>query len=115
MSAVLPIIYTDYSSHAEYIAKAKAGQLVSGVPQPECRTGFWRMVPDPPAAIEAVRKIYADRSLGVTLGANGRAFTQRYRVEVQLEKWHRIFQTLRSRKNGTEVSARFKAETLTRR
>ena len=73
---------------------AQAGLPVSGILQPERKTGVWRMVADLPEAIAAVRKLYFDRDLGRTLGANGRTLVEQYRVDVQVEKWHHMFQSL---------------------
>src|SRR5437660_1727640 len=83
MCSALPVIYTNYSSHAEFLTKANASLPVGGMLQPEKRTCIWRMVADVSQAIEAVRKIYFDRELGKTLGSNGRSFVQQYTPEIQ--------------------------------
>ena len=72
MCSGLPVVYTDFSSHAEYLNAAQAGLPVGGILQLERKTGIWRMIANLPEAIAAVRKLYFDRDLGRTLGANGR-------------------------------------------
>jgi glycosyltransferase involved in cell wall biosynthesis len=94
MCSGLPVVYTNYSSHAELLGQANAGLPVEGILQPEAQSGIWRMVADMPQAIEAVRKLYFNRDLGRQLGAKGRAFVQNYTPEIQAEKWHRMFQRL---------------------
>ncbi len=60
----------------------------------EEKTCIWRMVADVPQAIEAVRRLYFDRSLARQLGANGRAFAERFGIDTQIEAWHRTFSQL---------------------
>lgn len=96
MASGLPVIYTNYSSHAEFLGRANGGLPVGGVLQPERGTCIWRMIADVPQVIEAVRKLYFDRELEPTLGRNGRAFTERFRPEIQVDRWHRILQELRA-------------------
>lgn len=96
MCSALPVVYTNYSSHAEFLNKAGAGLPVGGILQPEKETCIWRMIADVSQAIEAVRKLYFDRALGRTLGSNGRSFVQQYTPAIQAERWHQIFQRMRS-------------------
>ena len=103
MCSALPVVYTNYSSHAEFLGDAQAGLPVEGILQPENKTGFWRMIADVPQAIAAVGEIYFNRELGRTLGANGRSFVQRYTPEIQAERWHGIFQRIRTGA-ATEIS-----------
>ncbi|SPE60132.1 hypothetical protein SBV1_370116 [Verrucomicrobia bacterium] len=86
----LPVVYTDYSSHAEFLRLANGGLPVSGILQPEARSGVWRMIADVPQALEAVRRLYFDRELGPQMGANGRAFVQDFKPAVQADKWHEM-------------------------
>ncbi|MDA1278018.1 MAG: glycosyltransferase [Verrucomicrobia bacterium] len=92
MCSALPVIYTNYSSHAEFIGRAGAGLPVGGILQPETTQCVWRMIADVPQAIEAVRELYFKRELGRELGAKGRTFAERYRKEVQVDRWHQVFQ-----------------------
>jgi glycosyltransferase involved in cell wall biosynthesis len=83
----------------------EAGLAVDGVLQPENKTGYWRMIADVPQAIAAVRKLYFNRELGSQFGANGRSFVQEYTLEIQAERWHQIFQRLRSSGHGVPAGA----------
>jgi glycosyltransferase involved in cell wall biosynthesis len=105
MCSGLPVIYSDYSTPAEYLGAANAGLPVGGFLQPEARTEFWRMIADVRSAIEAVRALYLDRKLGRTLGANGRAFVDRFRAEIQVEIWHEIFQSIRGKRQDRSLSS----------
>jgi glycosyltransferase involved in cell wall biosynthesis len=95
MCSALPVVYTDYSSHAEFLGAGKAGLAVDGILQPEGKVGLWRSIGDVARAVAAVRRLYYDRQLGRELGSNGRAFVQQYDLDVQAQKWHRIFQQSR--------------------
>ncbi len=112
MCCGLPVVYTDYSSHAEFLGAGKAGLPVEGVLQPEGKAGVWRSIADAAQAVAAVSRLYYDRDLGRGLGANGRAFAEQYDLEAQAEKWHRIFQRLRvgnvetSMRSGRSVPSR---------
>jgi glycosyltransferase involved in cell wall biosynthesis len=106
MCSGLPVIYTNYSGHAEFLTRANAGLPVGGMLQPEPKTCVWRMIADLPRAIEAVRKLYFDRQLGEKLGENGRAFAEQFKPDVQAQRWHQIFQTAAtSRSSGIPVTA----------
>ena len=94
MCSALPVIYTNYSSHAEFLGRAQAGLPVGGILQPEQKTCIWRMIADVSQTIEAVRRLYFDRKLAQELGENGRRFVQQYSIETQVEAWHNTFQKL---------------------
>jgi glycosyltransferase involved in cell wall biosynthesis len=94
MCSALPVVYTHYSAHGEFLARARAGLPVGGILQPEPKTCIWRMVADVPQAVEAVRRLYYDRKLAQELGANGRAFVQQFAIETQVAAWHRTFAQL---------------------
>jgi len=96
MCSALPVVYTNYSSHAEFLGGARAGLAVDGVLQPEGKGGSWRIIGDVSEAIAAVRRLYFDRELAKGLALNGRAFVQQYSLQNQAEQWHRIFQRFRS-------------------
>jgi glycosyltransferase involved in cell wall biosynthesis len=92
MCSGIPSVYTNYSAHGELLSRGRAGIPIGGILQPERETCIWRMVADVSQAVEAVRKLYHDRSLTAILGGNGRAFVEQFVSDVQVEKWHRIFQ-----------------------
>lgn len=102
-----PVVYTDYSSHAEFLGRAKGGLPVGGILQPEVKSCVWRLIADVPQALEAVRKLYFDRELARQLGANGRAFVQDYTPAIQARKWHEMFQrVLQERQTCQPASAK---------
>jgi glycosyltransferase involved in cell wall biosynthesis len=92
MCSGLPVVYSNYSAHAEYLGKAQGGLMVAGVLQPEPKTCLLRLVADIPQTLQAVRKLYFDRGLRARLGENGRAFVEQYTSDVQAERWHSVFQ-----------------------
>jgi glycosyltransferase involved in cell wall biosynthesis len=96
MCCGIPVVYTNYSSHGEFLSRANAGLPVGGILQPEKRTCIWRMAADVEQAIEASRKIYFDRALGSALGTNGRAFVRKFTADVQAERWHSMLSRLNS-------------------
>ncbi len=91
MCSALPVVYTNYSAHGEFLSRADAGLPVGGILQPEAKTCIWRMVADVPQAVEAVRKLYFDRALARRLGENGRSFAEQFAIETQVAAWHRTF------------------------
>jgi glycosyltransferase involved in cell wall biosynthesis len=94
MCSALPVVYTNYSAHGEFLTRGQAGLPVGGILQPEAKQCIWRMVADVPQVIEAVRRLYFDRALGRQLGENGRAFAGKFGIDTQVEAWHRTFQEL---------------------
>jgi len=100
MCSALPVVYTNYSAHGEFLTRGKAGIPVGGILQPEEKSCIWRMVADVPQAIEAVRRLYFDRVFARELGANGRSFVEQYGVDTQAEAWHRTFQQVMQRMPG---------------
>jgi glycosyltransferase involved in cell wall biosynthesis len=92
MASELPVIYTNYSSHAEFLRKANAGIPVGGILQPEPGSCILRLVPDVGQALDAVRRLYGDAKLRSSLGCRGRLLTENYSKELVAEKWHRLFQ-----------------------
>lgn len=94
MCCGLPVVYTNYSSHAEFLGRASAGLPVGGILQPEPRTCIWRMVADVQQAVEAVRRLYFDGEIRTAFARNGRAFAGRFAPDVQVERWHNVFQQL---------------------
>jgi glycosyltransferase involved in cell wall biosynthesis len=94
MCAALPVVYTNYSAHGEFLSRGNAGLPVGGILQPEPKTCIWRMVADVPQAVEAIRRLYFDRKLARELGANGRRFAGGFGIGTQVEAWHETFQGL---------------------
>jgi hypothetical protein len=63
------------------------------------------MIADTAQVIEAIRRLYFDRKLGASLGANGRAFVQDYSPDMVASKWHEIFQLLAAKPEGQALKA----------
>lgn len=95
MCSALPVIYTNYSAHGEFLSRGQAGLPVGGVLQPEQKTCIWRMVADVPQTIEAVRRLYFNRGEARQLGANGRKYAEQFGIGTQVEQWHRTFEQVR--------------------
>jgi glycosyltransferase involved in cell wall biosynthesis len=96
MCCGLPVVYTNYSAHAELVGRANAGLPVGGILQPD-GSCIWRMIADIPQVVAAVRRLYMDRCFSNELGLNGRAYVEQFRPEVQAARWHDIFQSLLTR------------------
>jgi len=96
MCCGLPAVYTNYSAHGELLTRAEAGLPVGGLLQPEVGSCLWRMIADAPQAVEAVLRLYHDNNLRQKLGANGRAFAHQFAPDIQVQRWHSIFQSIMS-------------------
>jgi glycosyltransferase involved in cell wall biosynthesis len=94
MCCGVPVIFTNYSSHAEFLNIAGAGIPVGGILQPEMRTGIWRMIADMEQVIEAARRIYSDTALRNTLRSNACAFAAKFDAPSKVDDWHLTFQGL---------------------
>jgi len=94
MACAIPVVFSNYSSHAELVSKASAGLGVGGILQPECGSGILRLVPDIEDALAAVRMLYNSREMCARLGSNGREFVSKYNKSVMAECWHRLFREM---------------------
>jgi glycosyltransferase involved in cell wall biosynthesis len=83
MCSGLPVVYTNYSSHAELLNAAGAGLPVTGMLQPEPGTCIFRMIADLEQVIEAVRRLFRWPELRRKLGGNASAYTSQFRPEDQ--------------------------------
>lgn len=92
MSSGLPVVYTNYSAHAEFLGKANAGLPVGGILQPEAYTCILRLIANVSDTLEAVRTLYYRPDLRMRLGLNGRSFVEEHKIDIKAEHWHRIFQ-----------------------
>lgn len=94
MSSALPVIYSDYSSHAELLRRCNSGCPVDGILQPESGTCIWRMVANVETAISAVLSLYRDRVGEKLSGRRSRAFAKTMGIAAQAEKWHNLFREI---------------------
>lgn len=91
MASGLPIVYSDYSSHAEYIRMANAGLPIGGVLQPDAQNGVLRLVSAVEEAVAAVRRLYQFSELRMELGRRGRQFVEEWAPMQMAEKWDDLF------------------------
>lgn len=96
MASGIPVIYSDYSSHAEYLSNADAGMAIGGILQPEPSNCIMRHVSDIYMAVDAVCKLQDDSSLRRTFGINGRAYCEQYNCLNVAGKWHSLLQIVNS-------------------
>jgi glycosyltransferase involved in cell wall biosynthesis len=89
MANAVPIVYSDYSSHAEF---CKFGGLPVRVTyQPEIHHGIMRASVDTNHAVEQILKLYRNRELAKILGARGRAYVSQYECSVMAPTWDTLF------------------------
>lgn len=91
MATEVPVIYTNYSSHGEFLGRARAGVGVGGALQPEPSTGILRMIANLDECIAAVRRLCLDPEHAKILGRRGREFVGKYDKCTMAEEWHRRF------------------------
>jgi glycosyltransferase involved in cell wall biosynthesis len=103
ISSGLPVIYTNYSAHGEFLSTSGGGIAVEGTLQPERKNGIFRMIADVEEAIHAARNLYFDRALGPTLGTRGRGFADQFTPCEQVKRWNEIFEWT-SRSNACSAS-----------
>ena len=87
MASGIPIIASDYSSHAEWVERADSGIRVSGILQPEARTGIMRHISDVYEAADAVLKLYRDPGLYRAYCEKGRSFVEAHAIENHHPFW----------------------------
>lgn len=90
MATGLPVVYTNYSSHGEFLSAAGAGIPVGGTLQPEANTCILRIVANISQAVGAVRRLYYDRKLALSLGGAGRRYVEQFSPDAQAQKLHGI-------------------------
>jgi glycosyltransferase involved in cell wall biosynthesis len=91
MACGLPIVYSDYSGHAELASRGSVGLPVGGIMQPEPGSGILRIIADPMEAVQQIRSLYNDPALGRGLGANGVSFVKAFSKPVIAKRWRAIF------------------------
>lgn len=85
----IPMVYSNYSSHAELCRHGGLPVRVTYVP--ELHHGIQRAVVDNNHAIEQTLKLYRDKDLRTNLGIQGRNFSSMYNINVVSEGWNQIF------------------------
>ncbi len=90
MAAGTPLLYSNYSSHADF---CKFGGLPVRVANytPELGHSIWRSAVDTSHAIEQALKLVRSKQLRYELGSRGRAHMMRYDLSCMVEPWHQLF------------------------
>lgn len=96
MASGIPVVYSDYSSHAEVVSRGCAGLPVSGVLQPSTGDCILRLVADVYDAVTRVRNLYADRAVAQALGESGRRFAVNGNCDAIADRWNSIFREVLS-------------------
>ena len=91
MSGV-PVVYTNYSSHADFCQHGGYPVRVTYIPEPG--TAIQRSIADTGDAIKQCLRAYNNREELQTLGEQGRAFTMTKSVDSIVDTWHNMFQDL---------------------
>lgn len=88
MCSGIPVIYTNYSSHAEFLGLSKAGIPIGGRLQPEPKTTVTRFVADVAQAIDACRWLISNPAIREHMARTGRNFTGQYPPTRSAESVH---------------------------
>ncbi len=91
ISCGIPVVYSDYSGHAELLRQSGCGLSVSGILQPEHRSGILRMVAHADRAVDQVLKLYRTPALRCDMGRAGAEWVAQYQKESIASKWHELF------------------------
>lgn len=95
MASGIPIVYSDYSSHAEF---CKFGGLpIRATFQPEIANGIQRAVIDVNHAVEQMLSLTESKELCKKLGEDGRRFMTQYDLHHMVDAWDHIFTNLYNR------------------
>ena len=100
MMAGVPIIYTNYSSHADFCKHGGLPVRVDFIP--ELGLSIHRSIADTNHAVERCLEAYNDRAAFKALGDKGRAFTETKTIDVIVDQWHGIFQEMMEQPLATE-------------
>lgn len=95
MASGIPIVYSDHTSHAEFLNQANAGIPVGGILQPQMGNCIRRMIANSGSAVAAVRRLYLNRKQGLQFGNNGRKFVDGYNLNAECSRWHHLLKNLK--------------------
>ena len=94
MSCGVPVVYTDYSAHAELLRGGDCGIPISGTLQPESGSCVQRIIADVGCAVEGVRRYINDKQLRQRHAASGIRYASKFDVSTQVDQWHLLFQSV---------------------
>ena len=92
MMSGLPVIYTNYSSHADFCKHGGLPVRVDFIP--ELGLSINRSIADTNHAVQQFLRAYNDRDAFKELGLQGRKFTETKTIDVIVDQWHGIFQEM---------------------
>lgn len=106
----VPVIYTNYSSHADF---CKYGGLPVNVTFiPELQLSIDRAIADTNHAVEQCLWAYNNRDEFNELGLRGRAFAQTKTIDVIVDQWHGLFQDMASKPLAIEGGTKIFSNTI---
>ena len=89
MACGVPIVYSNYSSHAEFCKNGGLPVRVTYIPEPHI--GIQRSIVDTNHAVEQILKLKRDPELRYKLGASGRNYVAQYSLQAMAVAWDRVF------------------------
>lgn len=95
MACGVPIVYSNYSSHAEFCAHGGLPINVTYIPEPQI--GIQRSIVDTNHAIEQLLKLYRSPELRYKLGESGRKYVSQFDPESMAISWDAIFNNMMSK------------------
>lgn len=102
LAASTPIVYSDYSSHAEFCRFG--GLPVRCTFQPEIANGIQRAIVDTNHAIEQMLKLVENSELRQELGSRGRSHMNKYSIQHMVDVWDQLFTNLSNKPLPIESS-----------
>jgi len=88
----VPVVYANYSSHAEFCSQGGLPVRVSYIPEPVI--GIQRSIVDTGHAIEQLLKLYRDPELKLRLGVSGRSYVSQFTTDTMPMAWDSIFTSM---------------------
>lgn len=88
----VPVVYSNYASHAEFCQFGGLPVRVTYIPEPI--VGIQRSVVDTAHAVEQILKLYREPKLKQHLGLQGRAHVLQYNLDTMAKSWDTIFTEL---------------------
>jgi len=92
MAAGTPVVYSDYSAHAEFCAFG--GLPVRVTYQPELHHGIMRASVDTNHAVEQMLQVRHNSELRKQLGVSGRVHARKFSTAHMVSSWDKLFQEL---------------------
>jgi glycosyltransferase involved in cell wall biosynthesis len=110
LASGVPVIYTNYSSHADFCKHGGLPVRCDFIP--ELSFTIQRAQADTNHAIEQCLKAYHDRDLVKKLGASGRSFVESKHLDSIVDKWDGIFTKMMDKSVGINSSSKIYAQSI---